>query len=310
MSNADSPCRDATNPGGPPPPLIPTAKPTAWVSCVLSVVTIALFLGLTTVDRNSWDELSRFGVLPAASIWAGGYWALVTSAFVHLEIWHIAFNVYWFWKLGSYQERAIGSGRFLAFVVTAAFVSSSCQLALSDATGIGLSGVVYAIFGFMWASRQHYPNFDEVLHPKIIQLFFLWLVLCIVATVTSVLNVGNAAHISGLLFGVLVARSFVVPLHSPAMRAGLAVLMICSIVPLFWCPWSVSWLCEKADQAHAAQNLHLALKRYTQVIGMAPDNAWAYFNRSAVYNALGEQANAAADLKKARELDPKIGNGD
>jgi GlpG protein len=284
----------------------PTIGPTHWVTHILGVVCIAVFLGLANTDGNWWDVLAKFGVLPADSIWGGSYWALVTSAFAHAELWHLAFNLYWFWKFGTYLERAIGSWRFLLFVVIAAFVSSSYQLVTSDQTGIGLSGVVYAIFGFMWISRRHFLQFNKCLDSKTIQLFFLWLVGCVVASVINIWHVGNAAHVSGLLFGVLVARSFIAPLQTQALQAGLATLIICSIIPLFWCPWSITWLSQKAYQAHVAQQFDVALNRYNEIISRAPDNAWAYFNRSGVYEALGESEKADADLTRAREIDPSI----
>ena len=49
-----------------------------------------------------------------------------------------------------------------------------------------------------------------------------------------------------------------------------------------------------------------ALHRYTQVIRLDPTNAWAYLNRSGVFAALGDAANAEQDYQKARQLDPKI----
>ncbi len=278
-----------------------------WVSCVAIVACIGIFLGLAIQgDYESWDTLSNFGYLPADSIWNGGYWALFTSVFVHLALWHVAFNVYWLWVLGSRLERTIGSLRFLAFFVISAFVSSSFQLAVSDDTGIGASGVVYAIFGFMWLTRHRYSHFKKVLDARTIQIIIIWLVGCVVATYLNVWSVGNAAHISGLLFGGAVAGAFVLRFKPRVMFASLVALVVFSIVPLFWCPWSINWLGNKAYDAHAAQRYDVALDRYTQIISIDPDFAWAYVNRSYVYQALGESEKAEADLQKARELDPSI----
>ena len=103
-----------------------------WISRLAIVVCIVIFLGLTKQgDYESLETLSHFGYLPANSIWNGGYWALVTSAFVHFALWHVAFNVYWLWVLGRRLEQAIGSLPYLGFFVVSAFVSSSFQLAVS-----------------------------------------------------------------------------------------------------------------------------------------------------------------------------------
>ncbi|MDC0936172.1 tetratricopeptide repeat protein [Pirellulales bacterium] len=104
------------------------------------------------------------------------------------------------------------------------------------------------------------------------------------------------------------------------MFAGLVTLVVASIVPLFWCPWSVTWLSNKAYNAHTAErkayNAHtaerydVAVDRYTQIIHLDPDNSWAYLNRSIVYQALGQPDKAKADLQRARDIDPSIDEGE
>ena len=285
----------------------PESRAIPWVSRLAIVACIGIFLGLAIQnDYESWETLSNFGYLTADSIWNGGYWALFTSAFVHFALWHVAFNVYWLWVLGSRLERAIGSLPFLAFFVVSAFVSSSFQLAVSDDTGIGASGVIYAIFGFMWSTRHRYSHFKKVLDARTIQIFVIWLVGCVVTTYLNVWWVGNAAHISGLFFGGAVAGAFVLRFKPRVMFASLVALVVFSIIPLLWCPWSVTWLSDKAYDAHAAERYDVALDRYTQIIRIDPAYAWAYLNRSFVYQSLGESEKAEADLQRARELDPSI----
>lgn len=290
--SAGAPARSATQP---------------WVSCLSIVTCVAIFVGLVAQnDYESWDALSKFGYLPADSIWKGGYWALISSAFVHVAIWHLAFNMYWLWVLGSRLERAIGSLRFFGFLLFSAFVSSSFQLAVSGDTGIGASGVVYAIFGFMWTARHRYGQFNKVLDARTIQFFNVWLVGCMAATYFKVWEVGNAAHLSGLLLGSAVAGFFVLRYRPRLMRAVLIALVVASPVPLFWCPWSVAWLSHKAYEAHLAEQYDTALARYTRIIQIDPENAWAYFNRSGVYEALGDSEKAQADLQRARDIDPSV----
>lgn len=278
-----------------------------WISCIAIAACISIFLGLALQnDIDSWDALAKFGYLPADAIWSGGYWSLISSAFIHFTLLHVAFNVYWLWVLGSRLERAIGSMQFLAFYIASAFVSSSFQLALSDSTGVGASGVVYAIFGFMWITRHRYSHFNEVLDVRTIQIFLIWLVVCVFASYLEVWDVGNAAHISGLLFGGTVAGAFVVRRNQRLVRTAFVTFIVLAVIPLFWCPWSVTWLSLKAYQAHAAKRYHVALARYAQIINIDPENAWAYLNRSFVYQALDQSQNAQADLLKARQMDPLI----
>ncbi len=254
-------------------------------------------------DVNSWDKLSQFGYLPATSIWNGQYWALITFVFVHLALWHLAFNVYWLWSLGSRLERSIGSTLFLVFFVASAFVSSAFQMAISDTTGIGASGVVYSIFGFMWLTRDKYSLFADVLSPKVILIFVVWLFVCLGTTIAKVWEVGNTAHFSGLIFGACVATAFVLRWHRSIAITAAGLMLASSVAFCFWCPWSITWLSTRAYSAHAAGRYLDAIEQYTLIIQRAPQNAWAFQNRSYAYQALGQEQNAKSDLETARKLD-------
>jgi membrane associated rhomboid family serine protease len=286
---------------------LPAALSKAWVTLAAIAASVVIFIGLTIEnDYQSWGTLNRWGYLSAEDVWRGGYWGLVTSAFVHFAIWHLALNVYWLAVLGARMERVIGSPAYLAFFIGAAFVSSACQMGLGDDTGIGASGVVYAIFGFMWIGCPQFPAFRQVLDRQTVQLFMAWLFVCIIVTYLKVLAVGNVAHFTGFLFGVLVAACFVTRYQPRLAVTGLIVLSISAIVSLLWAPWSPRWLAIKAYHAHVAQEYPKALDYYTRIIAIDPDNAWAYINRSFTHQALGDMDKAAADRAKALELDPAI----
>lgn len=279
----------------------------SWFTALAIVACCGLYAGLAARnDYDSWETMAQFGYLAADAVWDGGWWALVTSALVHFEMWHLVFNVYWLWVLGIRCERAIGSLPMLAFFVASAFVSSSAQLATSGATGIGASGVVYAMFGFMWLSRERHPSFAAVLDRRTIRIFVLWLFGCIALTGLGIWNVGNAAHVGGLLFGGVVAGTL--GLRRPRIAAGaaVAVLVALATVPLVWCPWSFEWRSHVAYAAHVAQDYRAALGHYDAVIRMAPDNAWAHLNRGMVHASLGDPQRAAQDHDRALELDPEI----
>jgi tetratricopeptide (TPR) repeat protein len=49
-----------------------------------------------------------------------------------------------------------------------------------------------------------------------------------------------------------------------------------------------------------------AIKNFDEAIRIDPTHAQTYYNRSLTYRALGETADADADLAKARQLDPSI----
>lgn len=79
----------------------------------------------------------------------GGYWRLLTSAFLHEGFLHIAFNMYALYLFGPFVERALGITRFVAAYLTTAIVASVFVywLEAPNALTIGASGAVFGLFG-------------------------------------------------------------------------------------------------------------------------------------------------------------------
>lgn len=282
-----------------------------WVTRLAIVACIGVFIALAALnDYENWDTLASFGYLPPESIWRGRLWSLITSTFVHFELWHVAFNVYWLWMLGRRMELAVGSFAYLLFFLSAAFVSSTLQLAASDTTGIGASGVGYAIFGFLWAARDRDPSFREILTDRLVKLFLIWLVGCIVVTELGILEIGNMAHVAGLIFGLLAAHASYASRYQATARGGVAVLVAASVLVLVWCPWSVTWLVIRAYDAHEAGRYEEAVSYYSKILDIAPEHSWALLNRSYAYSSLDRNELAEADRGAVRRIDPTIDEAD
>ena len=174
-------------------------------------------------------------------IWTGAVWGLVTAAFVHFDFWHILFNMWWAKDFGRMLEPGMGRKKYLLFILCAAVVSSGLQLVFTDQTGIGFSGVVYAMFGFGVVARRVHPQYLEIIDTRIVQWLLGWLVLCIILTYFDVLNIANAAHIGGLVFGLCVGMIFVVRRYVTSCSIVLVLLAATTIVSVTYLPWSEAW---------------------------------------------------------------------
>jgi GlpG protein len=284
-----------------------------WISSFSIMISILIFSAMASSTGHTWEAMQRVGYCPADAVWRGAYWGLVTSTFVHSDVLHLGFNAYWLWKLGGPLELILGLRRFLALFLFSAFVSASIQMSTSDDTGIGASGVVYAVFGFLWVGRRHDPDMRKLLDGRVIQLFLVWLVLCVIVTYAGAYSVGNAAHVAGLLFGAAAAaalpRSGGLRSVARERRVGcgaLAALGLLALLPLAWCPWSPTWLSQRAYDAHVAQQYERAIDLYTRVLTLEPRNAWAYLNRGFAYESSGDLESAKRDLDRSRAIDPTL----
>ena len=111
------------------------------LTMLLIAVCVGIYAG--TLFIEDWDG----GYYSADSIWEGTYWAYITSCFVHFDILHILFNLYWLFMLGQLIETEIGSFKMILIVFLSCIVTSGFQFLFTEDTGIGFSGVLYSFVG-------------------------------------------------------------------------------------------------------------------------------------------------------------------
>jgi len=277
-----------------------------WCLCAACVI---IHFGITQARPWTWQNLSKWGYFPTRAIWWNrAIWLYITNVFIHLQLWHLAFNLYWLWQFGTRIMTAIGVRKWGLLFLLSAFVSSGFQLLCSGELGIGASGVVYAFFGFMWVTKNKYPIFQEMITKQNVALFLGWLILCVVTTWLKIWNIGNAAHISGLLFGMLLG------FHSLSGKflnsyVGLEILfLLFALVPVRWCPLSVDWMNFQAYKEQSHGYLDNAVMLYSRAIAKNPKNAWSYYQRGLTFKTKGHKQEAQQDFDAAHRIDPRYGN--
>jgi rhomboid protease GlpG len=135
-----------------------------------------------------------------ADILRGEVWRLVTPIFMHLAILHILFNMMWLWDLGRLVELIKGSIFLLVFVLATGIAANVAQYAITQNPGFGgMSGVVYALLGYVWMQGKYNPRFGFELHQATVIMMLVWYVLCWTGLVGPI---ANWAHTAGLLLGV------------------------------------------------------------------------------------------------------------
>lgn len=172
---------------------------------------------------------------PGALLWIpgvadGAYWQLVSSAFTHLDLWHIGFNMVALWVLGPQLEMVLGRARFLAVYFLSALSGSAMVYWLSDVytPTIGASGALFGLMGALLVVAYKVKG-------NVSQLM-LWIGLNFLITVVGRSFISWQGHLGGFLGGLLVAAIFVYAPREHRTRwqvagvAGLGVLLLVAIL--------------------------------------------------------------------------------
>jgi len=83
-----------------------------------------------------WAKVDISPLFDSAEIRRGQLWRLFTAIFPHLDILHLAFNLYWLWILGTHVEEVYGHAKTAMLIALLAVGSSSLDFAFDR----GVSG--------------------------------------------------------------------------------------------------------------------------------------------------------------------------
>ncbi|HTD17455.1 MAG TPA: rhomboid family intramembrane serine protease [Chthoniobacterales bacterium] len=176
-------------------------------------------------------ELANFPAVEAALVdpirtqGVSALWTLFAMTLVHsrTQITHIVFNLMAFSVLGRLLETLFGSFRYAILLIVLAWVASASQIVVEHNVGIGLSGVIYGVFGFMIGASPNNP-FLWWFVKKNAPMLIGWAVLCVVLTQMHVLAIGNGAHFGGLIYGIIYGLIYGLPRYRYAF-IGLAIVI-------------------------------------------------------------------------------------
>ncbi|HXO22301.1 MAG TPA: rhomboid family intramembrane serine protease [Thermoanaerobaculia bacterium] len=182
------------------------------VTTLLLIAIVAVFV-VESLSGGSTDAqvLLRFGANQAERVFAGEYWRLFASMFLHIGIPHLLLNGWALYQLGSLFEVWLGSGRLLGAYVASGLAGSLASVLWSqfgsspnpERLSAGASGAIFGLLGaliaFLLRRRSRLrPQAKSLLY----QLLF-WAGLNVFLGLRYP-EIDNAAHMGGLAAGLVI----------------------------------------------------------------------------------------------------------
>ena len=163
------------------------------------LITVGQGAGLNRPGGELYDKGALFislPFLPDQGLAQGEWWRLITAAFLHGSIIHLAFNMFALFWLGSIVEQALGATRYLLIYFASGLAGSAGALLMDpNAITVGASGAIYGIFGALLILE--YLATGTIAGPA------LTLIVLNLAITFTIPNISIGGHLGGLLGGVL-----------------------------------------------------------------------------------------------------------
>ncbi|ATO35104.1 Rhomboid protease GlpG [Dickeya dianthicola] len=163
------------------------------------VVAIAVYLLMQAYGVERMMALLAF----PDSVQTPQLWRWFSHALLHFSLLHLLFNLMWWWYLGGPVERVLGTRRLCVILLLSSAFSGWVQSWFSGVYFGGLSGVVYALMGYVWLRGEREPDGSLHLQRGLMAFALVWLVVGYFDILG--MSIANAAHIAGLVIGLLMA---------------------------------------------------------------------------------------------------------
>lgn len=238
-------------------------------------------------------------------------WRLLTPALFHGGPLHLIFNVCWLWAFGTLVEKRFGHVAALGICLLLAVGSVAAELALFRC-GLGLSGVVYGLFGLLWVLSRTDPRLEDAVDEKVVELMIGWFILCVVLKVADVWNIALVSHAAGCILGALLG--WTIRADKLSYRLGRSTILVATFLLCLAGAtvarqkvnlvedWVGSNSAEDGRIAWEHGNTEEAIRRYQDAVRANPNVYPWWLSLGAAYEQAGRKDEARDARNRAAAL--------
>lgn len=202
------------------------------ITYAIMIICIILFIMMYIFGNGSesTNTLINFGANYDVLTKSGEYYRLFTCMFLHIGIMHLICNMYSLYVIGKEVEGLFGKWKYLLIYLLSGICGSMLSLAFSyNTVSAGASGAIFGLLGALLYFGYYYRTYlGAVMRSSIIPVILFNLIIGFLSS-----GIDNAAHIGGLVGGILIAMAVGIPDKSSKKEKIngiiLSILYICFI---------------------------------------------------------------------------------
>lgn len=202
------------------------------ITYILIAINIFMFLFINVVGNSEeTSTLINYGGLHSSLVKIGEYYRLITCSFLHIDIFHLGFNMYALYIVGSQLESFYGKTKYILIYLFSALMGSLFSCLFTDAVSVGASGAIFGLFGaLIYFGNQYKAYLGSVIHSQIIPLLLFNFALGFMID-----GIDISAHIGGLIGGYLISMALGVKYKSSKSERinGIIITTIFTIFMLY-----------------------------------------------------------------------------
>ena len=204
-----------------------------FVTPILLHINIVLFIAMVVTGADvfapSTEKLIEWGAnVKYLTNGEGEWWRLFTCMFLHIGIIHLALNMYALLYIGLYVETLLGSARFAACYLATGLLASLTSLWWHDnVASAGASGAIFGMYGVFLALLTT-NMIEKSTRSSILSSIAVFVVYNLVNGMKG--GIDNAAHIGGLVSGIVIGYVTYFMIRSNAIKNKLAQAVVVIVI--------------------------------------------------------------------------------
>ena len=262
------------------------------------------------------ELLLRWGANSGALTSSGQWWRLLSSTFEHGGLIHIALNMWCLYNLGWLAELLFGRRRFTLLYLLCGIGGSLGSICWrGNGLSVGASGAIFGIAGALIPAMMLHgnPQLRAALKSQLssVALFVFYNL----AFGAAVPGIDNAAHIGGLLTGLVLGAAYPTGLER-RMPSGRRRALAGTVLMLLAFAGAASFARrhnqayiegENASDAYARGDVNGAIAHAQRAVAIKPEDAHSQFMLGALLMDQRRYSEAVAPLARTTQLRPEFG---